>query len=116
QQKRWTLLVALGLLQWIAFGMFPYATLMMAGITAIVAVKEIVTFRRWTTLLSFLSYGLACAGADLLSLFLLHRSGTAVNTTNHVSLIRLDLPAIHHIIGGMWFLLIVLTILTAAAR
>jgi hypothetical protein len=116
QQKRWTLLVALGFLQWIGFGVFPYATLMMAGITAIVAAREIAVHRRWTILLSLLSYAIACAGIDLLFLSFSHHTGTASNTANHVSLIRFDVTALHHIVGGMWFLLIVLTIMMLAAR
>jgi hypothetical protein len=116
-RKRWTLLVAMGLLQWIAFGMFPYAAVMMAGITLIAATRELVADFRPTTFISMLLYAIACAAADVL--FFLHRTGTTGttgSTGNHVSLIRLDLTALHHIMGGTWFLLTALTILTAAAR
>jgi len=103
--------LGMGLLQLLAFAIFPYTTLMMAGIT-LVATVWLITTRvppvPWCTLVA---YGIICATVDLL--YVLH-IGTVTNgsQTQH-SVFHIELAVFPHLIGGMWIILGFLTLATA---
>ncbi len=66
--QRFRIWVGMGLLQSLAFAIFPYTTLMMAGITLVATVWLIAARIQsipWRTLVS---YGTICAVVDLLYL------------------------------------------------
>jgi len=101
--------VVMGIVQFVAFAIFPYATLMMAGITVVAAAGQFFTKfipLRWPMLLT---YGATCAGSDWL--FFVH--GAAVSRTGapgHYSLVQLHLSELPRLAGGTWLLLAVLTL------
>ncbi len=103
----------MGLLQLLAFAIFPYATLMMAGITIVAAAGLIVGRVRSVPWRSLIAYGAFCATVDLL--YLLHGShATPPPTQSSVS--QIDLSVLPHLIGGMWVMLASLTLATALIR
>jgi hypothetical protein len=101
--------VAMIAVQFSAFTIFPYAMLMMAGVTAVVALGQLFVDRTPVHWYVFLFYAVACAISDLL--FFLHggeagRSGAP----GQYSLIRIQLSLLPHRIGGMWLILGALTL------
>ena len=109
QRGGWMLWTCMAITQFIAFGTFPYAMLMMAGLTfvAVIAMIPARSAIRWTTVLP---YALACAISDLL--FFLHGSNALRSgAPGDYALIHLQLSILRHRIGGMWLILAVLTIL-----
>jgi len=109
QTKRWSLWVALAVTQALAFAIFPFATMMMAGITAISLLGMIIC-KRWPVPWRTISiYAIACAISDLG--FLLHGDQAARSgAPGQYSLVQLHLSALPHTIGGMWLVLLVLTV------
>ena len=107
--------IAMGAVQLLAFMIFPYTILMMAGTTAIVALTQIVGNSdrfRWRTILL---YGAGCGAVDLL--FFLH--GAAVwraGSPEQNSLVHVQLSELPHLIGGTWLLIALLTALVILNR
>ena len=107
QQRKATAWMALVIIQLLAFMTFPYATLMMAGMTAI-ALAGLLLERKQLPWAKVLVYGIACAACDLI--FFLHGSGvTRTGSSGKYSLIHIQLSTLPHRIGGMWLLLAALT-------
>lgn len=107
KQSSW-LWAAMALVQFLAFIIFPYATLMMIGITA-VSLAGILFERKgqfpWVTALL---YGFACGIIDLV--FFLHGAAIArTGSTGQYSLIHINYSVLPHRIGGLWLLLAALT-------
>lgn len=114
QRRAWPLWTGMAAIQFLAFTTFPYAVLIMSGITAVAILGEIISGHplRWTVLLG---YTAICALSDLA--FLLHgnqisRSGGPVQEP----LIHLQLSVLPHRIGGMWIVLALLSVLILLAR
>jgi len=108
QQRRAWAWTAMAITQLLAFMIFPYAMLMMAGITAIALTG--ILFERtqqfpWPTALV---YGITCGVCDLG--FFLRGTGVArTGSSGQYSLIHVQLSTLPHRIGGMWMLLAALT-------
>jgi hypothetical protein len=103
-------------IQFLAFVTFPYATLMMAGITAVAALGLRRVFRQisppWGTLLF---YAGACALSDVL--FLIRGNQvTRSGAPGQYSLIHLQLSVVPHRMGGVWLMLAALTALVFLVR
>ncbi len=98
--------VGMGALQLLALSAFPYATLMMAGLTFVSVLWQMFSSGRRETWLTALAYGTACAIAD--GLFLMR--GSLNFYASHSSPIHLQLQVLPHLIGGTWLLLCLLTI------
>jgi hypothetical protein len=106
---RW---VAMGVLQLAALSAFPYATLMMAGLTLVSVLWWI--FSRglrgvWHTPLA---YGAACAIAD--GVFLMR--GSLNVYASHSSPIHFQPQLLPHLVGGAWLLLCLLTVATVLSK
>ncbi|MGH9511099.1 MAG: hypothetical protein ACRD2U_03075 [Terriglobales bacterium] len=97
---------AMGVLQLIALGVFPFATLMMAGLTGVSVVCRFLSARRSRDWQIPLAYGLTCAFLD--GGFLWH-SSLSVNE-NQPAALHLQPELLPHLIGGSWALLVALTI------
>jgi hypothetical protein len=107
---RW---VGMGVLQLCALSVFPYATLMMAGLT-FVSVSWRVLSRggargAWHIPIV---YGVACAVAD--GAFLM--SGSLNIYASHSSPFRLQPQLLPHLVGGAWLLLCLLTVATVLIK
>jgi hypothetical protein len=101
----------MGLLQLVAFGIFPYATLMMAGITLVAALWLILSRVQTVPWRTLVAYGTICAAVDLLSVL---RLGTrAQGPQTQASIFHIELTMLPHWIGGMWIILAFLTLATA---
>ncbi len=115
QKGTWWLWTAMGLTQFLAFTIFPYAMLMMAGITAVGVFGQWIAKEsrvQWRTLSM---YAIACAAGDLL--FFFHGSGVArTGASGQYSLIHVHLAILPHRIGGMWLILAALTALVFVVR
>lgn len=101
-------------LQFAAFTAFPYATLMMAGTTAVAAIWYAFAGPRnsWRVLLGFL---LVCGFADIA--FALHGSGGfRLSFPDQSSLIRFQPSLLGGLIGKLWFLTGVLVVAIALSR
>ena len=107
----------MAVLQFIAFTSFPYATLVMAGTTAVASVWYLSSFaglrlRAWGVVLGFL---LVCAALDLA--FALNRSGGfRSGFPAETSPIQFQPSVIVENIGKLWILTAVLTAATAISR
>jgi len=99
--------VALGVLQFVALASFPYATLIMAGITAAGAAWRILSSGSRRIVLVVATYGLACAATDIL----FATRGSLGFYSSHSSLIQFQLTLLSHLIGGNWLILAFLTVL-----
>jgi hypothetical protein len=115
QKRAWWIWAAMAVTQFIAFTVFPYAMLMMVGITAVTALGQLVPGRgplRWSTLLF---YAIACALSDLL--FFFHGDQAARSgAPGQYSLIHIQISVLPHRIGGMWLILAALTALVFFIR
>ena len=111
--QRFRIWAGMGLLQLLAFAIFPYTTLMMAGITIVATVWLIIARVQSVPWRSLVAYGIFCATVDLL--YLLH--GTVTNEPQtQQSVFHLELAVLPHLIGGMWMILGFLTLATALVR
>jgi hypothetical protein len=114
KQASW-LWAAMGVLQLIAFMVFPYTIVMMAGITAIAALGQLFSKLTRVPWGALLLYGAGCGASDLI--FFLH--GHAVlraGSPEQQSLIHIQLSVLPHLIGGMWIVLALLTALVLLNR
>jgi len=111
--RRFWIWAGMGLLQLLAFAIFPYATLMMAGITIVATVWLIIARVQSVPWRSLIVYGAFCAAVDLL--YLLHGSH-ATEPQTQPSVSHIALAALPHLIGGMWIILGFLTLATALVR
>jgi hypothetical protein len=106
---------AMAFLQFFAFAAFPYATLMMAGTTAVAASRYILSGTHkssWRTVLVFL---LVCAFADM-SFLLYGHGGFRSGAPEQTSLIHLQLSVLPDMIGRLWVLMGVLVVATALSH
>jgi hypothetical protein len=102
--------IAMGLLQFLAVAIFPYATLMMAGITSVTIVWLVAARIHSAPWRGLLAYGTLCAVFDLLYLWL----GAVPHPPQaQLSLFQIELSEVPHLIGGMWIILAFLTLATA---
>lgn len=104
--------VAMGALQLLALAIFPYATLMMAGTTAISVVWQILAGVQRDELHVPILYGIGCAVLD--GAFLLR--GSLDLYGKHSSMIHFQPSLLPHLIGGAWLLLVILTIATGRTK
>lgn len=103
QKWTWPWWAAMAVTQFLAFTIFPYAMLIMAGISAVAIFGQLVSGKR-TKWIALSGYAATCAIGDLI--FLLH--GTQIARTGgpvEQPLIHLQLSILPHRIGGMWILL-----------
>ncbi|HWZ83193.1 MAG TPA: hypothetical protein VNW47_11235 [Terriglobales bacterium] len=105
--REWT---GMFFLQAIAFAMFPYATLIMAGTTCVAALAVLVEKRTLNRFLILATYGVACGIFDV-AFLLLHLSGGAQHAK--LGLISIHPSRAFELAGGALLLLVVLTIATA---
>jgi hypothetical protein len=111
--ERLPIWIGMGLLQFLAFAIFPYATLMMAGTTLVVTIWLLVAHLQSVPWRSLIVYGTFCAAVDFLYL----RLGTITNNPQtHPSVFHVELAEVPHLIGGMWIVLAFLTLATVLVR
>ncbi len=96
-------------LQAVALATFPYATLMMAGTTFVVALGYFRSSLPGVPLKAILPYGLACAAIDFM--FLLHRMARGTQDSQF-SFIRFRPSHIFDLAGGAVIVLLLLGLLT----
>jgi len=104
QEKRIHLWIAMAFLQLMALAVFPYATLMMAGLTAISVLFHIRTADKNTWVIPIV-YGAACALLD--GDFVWHSSLGFYD--KHASAIHIQPHLLPKFIGGNWLLMVGLT-------
>jgi hypothetical protein len=102
--------IGMTLLQFLAFAIFPYATLMMAGTTLVVTIWLVVAHIQPMPWRNLIIYGTFCAAIDFLYLRL---GTTAGDTQTHPSIFHIELAEVPHLIGGMWIILALLILATA---
>lgn len=106
----WAMMAAL---QWFAFASFPYATLLMAGTTAIAVLWYLFSHFAHTRWRIVLSYLLICLVSD--SVFLLQGSaGIRTGSPSRSALIHFQPFLVPRIIGNLWVAIAVLVIAAAA--
>lgn len=111
--QRLRIWLGMGLLQFLALAIFPYATLMMAGITTVVTVRRVVARAQSVLWRRLFGYGIICAAVDLLYL----RLGTLTNGPQAPhSVFHIEFAELRHLLGGMWIILAFLTLVTALVR
>lgn len=103
--------IAMALLQVLALAILPYATLMMAGLTAISVLFHIRTGEKQTWVTPIV-YGVACALLD--GAFVGHSSLGFYN--HHASAVHFQPQLLPKLIGGDWLLMVGLTASIAASR
>jgi len=109
---KWQDWVMMCFLQTAAFAMFPYATLMMAGITAVAVVANLNVHRFPRQFGIVACYGAICAAFDIAWL-LLHLPGN--HSQAQGALIGLHPSVLTGVAGGALFMLVFLTIACALA-
>jgi len=106
---RW---VGMGVLQLLALLAFPYAALMMAGLTFVSVLWRMFSRGSNGAWHVPLAYGAACAIADGLLLM----RGSLNIYASHSSPIHFQPQLLPHLVGGTWLLLCVLTVATVLAK
>ncbi len=115
QKRDWKLWAAMVATQFLAFTIFPYAMLMMAGITAVAVIGLFISRRPAVSWITLSLYAVACGACDML--FLLHGSETGrTGAPGQYSLIHLQFSVLPHRIGGIWLMLAGLTALVLLLR
>jgi hypothetical protein len=112
RRRNLILWMAMGAVQLLGLAVFPYATLMMAGITAVSVLWETVAGVQPRELQVPLLYGISCAVLD--GAFVLHGSLDLYGT--HSSIIHFQPKLMLHLIGGGWLLLVLLTVATGLSK
>lgn len=109
QSRRRLIWVAMAVTQFFAFTIFPYAMLVMAGITATVMLRQLIARDKRVPWSFLAGYGVVCGFADLA--FFLH--GHAMARTGgpvQQSLIDFHPSVLPHRTGGMWLALAALSV------
>jgi hypothetical protein len=106
---RW---VGMGVLQLLALSAFPYATLMMAGLTFVSVLWRMFSRGPRDAWHVPLVYGTACAIAD--GVFLMRGSFSIY--ASHSSPIHFQPQLLPHLVGGTWLLLCLLTVATVLSK
>jgi hypothetical protein len=102
-------------LQFVAFAVFPYATLMMAGTTAVAAFWYIFAGPRQSAWRLVLCFFLVCALPDIA--FALYGSGgSRLSFPDQTSLIRFQPSLVSPTIGKMWLVIATLLVATVMTR
>ncbi|MGC2060977.1 MAG: hypothetical protein WA653_22140 [Candidatus Sulfotelmatobacter sp.] len=104
--------VAMAGLQLLALACFPYATMVMAGLTFVSLLGQIFSSGLRKSWLLPLAYGAACAVAD--AAFLMR--GSMNIYASHVSLIHFQPGLLPHLARGTWLLLGLLTVAVAISK
>ncbi len=108
--------MAMAVLQALAFALYPYSTLLMAGATAVAIVIGSVSERMRLRFPLIAAYALACALLDFAYLLVVG-SPTAAGGASRTALIHLDPGLLFHLARGKTFLLVVaLTIAAGLVR
>lgn len=108
QKRSWWPWIALAAIQFTAFTVFPYATLMMVGITFVAVLGLFISRSSRLPWLKIALFGFVCGVFDVL--FFLHGGDGVRSGAEQSSLIRLDLSILPHRIGGIWLVLAALTV------
>src|ERR1700690_1209961 len=106
RRSRPLLWVAMGGLQFFALTIFPYATLMMAGLTSVSVLWQLFFRKQQAAWLAVLVYGAGCAMVD--GAFLKH--GSLGFYASSASPIHFQPGLLIHLMGGNWLLLAVITV------
>lgn len=106
--SRWYDWMAMCALQGVAFAMFPYATLIMAGSTFVIAWACVGSLLPKSRLRAVIPYGLVCAAVDLT--FLMYRLAPAQHDAK-VAFVRLRPLHVVDLTGGALILLLLLSLL-----
>jgi hypothetical protein len=104
--------IAMAVLQLCALAIFPYATAMMAGLTAVSLLGRVMRLGWRETWRVPLLYGATCGLLDFA--FLGH--GSLGFYDNRSSAIHFQPQLLPHLIGGNWLLLVALTVAVAFAK
>jgi len=104
--------IGMGILQLAALEIFPYATLMMAGVTAVSLAGDFLFEKNHTSWLTATIYGTACGIADCL--FALRGSVGFYSGQN--SLFSFQPGLLRHLIGGNWVLLAAIVLAVALQK
>jgi len=105
----------MALVQCVAFAVFPYTVVMMAGTTAVAASWYVVSRTHKPAWRIVLGYALACAVLD--SAFLFYKfTGFRTGLPGQKSLIHLQLSLLPLMIGKLWLLMGLLVVATVASR
>lgn len=105
RRGRTALWIAMAVLQLLALAVFPYATLIMAGITAAALAWLMIRSDPGKIWRTALVYAIPCT---LLDVTFLHH-GSLGFYANRSSAIHLQLRLLPHLIGGNWMILVALT-------
>ena len=97
--------VIIGAAQFVALASFPYATLMMAGITSVSAIWQVLFGGTHGTRLVVAAYGLLCAVADVAFVLI----GSPGFYSNHQSAIQFQPSLFPLLVDGNWLILASLT-------
>jgi len=104
--------VGMGVLQFLALSTFPYATLVMVGLTFVSVSWQLLSPGPRGGWRIPLAYGAACAIAD--GVFL--KRGSMNIYASHSSLIHFQPRLLPHLVGGTWLILCLLTIATILSK
>ena len=105
--------VWMGLLQFLAFAIFPYTTLMMAGITLVATIWLIAARLQSVPWRNLIAYGTLCAAVDLAYLRLVP---VTRDYQSQPSPFHIEPSVLPHLVGGMWFIIAFLTLAIALVR
>jgi hypothetical protein len=115
QKRSWRIWAAMAATQFLAFTIFPYAMLMMAGITAVAVLSHAIFTSDSQPWKVISLYATACGLIDIL--FFLHGGASARSgTPGQSSLVHFQMSVLAHRIGGMWMILAALTLAVAFTR
>ncbi len=104
--------VGMAVLQLLALAAFPYATLVMAGLTLVSILWQLFSRGPGGAWHTPLVYGAACAVADVTFLM----RGSMAMYASHSSSIHFQPQLLPHLAGGVWLLLCLLTAATVFTR
>jgi hypothetical protein len=113
RRQRLQMWLWMGLLQFLAFAIFPYTTLMMAGVTMVATVWLITARVHSAPWRSLVAYAIFSATVDLL--YFLRGTLAHEPQTQH-SVFHIEVAVLPHLMGGMWIILGCLTLATALVR
>jgi hypothetical protein len=115
QKKGAAAWVAMAAVQFAAFAAFPYATLTMAGLTAVASAWYVLSGAQRSAWRTVLVYMLACALLD--GIFLLHgQGGVRTGTPGQTSLLQFRPSLLHFMIGRLWIVMALLVAGTIVSR